>query len=299
VLSEMYDEARRIEKELELELGKRARFDAHAATALQIQNRRSSSVNSVEIAEVRTRRAVDFFGDIDESGALRNPIELYRALNNHAALLIELGRYPEAVVVARRGEEVVVAFQAQGFPRHDVLAHNLVLATLRSGAISPKEAVIRQEIIVASDVGKSDNFLQRCNLAAFRILDEQFDAARVLLDALKSEIATQGLTESYLTYYCDALRLGLAFATNDLPSARVVHEGMSSFVAKVRWPTAAYVRRRHELVGQLLHEGAPAIVAPRDVDQLLVARFSHEIGPCWNHHGRVLTCNELAFWSDS
>lgn len=300
VLLEMYDDARKIEKALELELSKRARFDKDAADTLQIQNRRSASVNSVEVATVRTSKAIEYFEAADATGSPRNPLELYRSLNNQSALLIELGKYKDAFSVASRAEQLLVAHQAQGFPRHDVLAHNLVLASYRAGELTPSAAIARQNIVVSSDVGRSDNFLQRCNLAVYMLLSGDEASSEKLLSALQKEIDSRGYHESYLRYYTKALALGAAISARNSERAHDLHDELTPFVAEIRWPTAPYIRRRHELL-KLWLDGLPEELSTsiEATDCALVTAHPLEVGPCWNHHGRLFPCSELAFWSDS
>ena len=58
---ELFDEARHTEALIERELLARKRYDRDAPVLLQIQNRRSSCLNTPEVAESRIREAVAFF----------------------------------------------------------------------------------------------------------------------------------------------------------------------------------------------------------------------------------------------
>lgn len=299
VLSGMFDQARTIEKTVEIDLIERAQFDEDAKVLLNIQNRRASSINIAEVAEIRVKQAVSFFAGRDGQPA-RYPIELYRAQTNHCSILIKLGRYAEAYSVAIQTEKMLLDEQGLPFPRRDVLAHNLVLAGYRCGVIDIQTAVANQAKITLSPDGQSDNFLQQCNLCAFQFLAGDYSEGSRTLSIVLHDLDGTHIGESYLIYYGRTLQIAFSALTRNLSLAIEQHDALTNFIRSISWPAAPYVRRRHELLREILVSAREAIPeSPTEADMLIFNASPKEIGPCWNHYSRLILCTELAFWSDS
>lgn len=295
VLANEFDNARQTEKGLERLLAIRARHDADAAAMLQIQNRRAAAINAPEVAEVRIRQAVAFFrrGTGDRN---RDILELYRALTNHAAVLICLGRNADAYSTAQEAERIALE-ESSTAPRLDVLAGNLVLAGLRSGVFDAQLASEMQRSVIDSRAAGGDDFLHRCNLVAYLLLAGEDTEADQELHALETEIDSHEYVETYLLYYARALRVAF-LGLQGYESAGAEHGSMDALVRRLRWPGAPYIRRRHILLTHYF-DAIGNTEDRADADRVLLARHPEEIGPAWSYYGRVVPCCELAFWSDS
>ena len=296
VLNEDFHAARSTEATIEAQLVGRRVSDTSAERLTQVQNRRAAALNNPEIAEDRIARSVDFFrqrSTHDPGDAL----EFYRALNNHAAILIKLSRDADALVAAREAERLLLD-RPTFFPRPDVLAANLTLAARRAGAFSLDEAISHQREVLLSPEGSSDGFIHRCNLVSYLLQAEEDEEVAELLDELASEIERSAIAESYLIYYLNVLSISAALVEGHQDLARNMHDEMEDFVSNLRWPNARYAKRRHRLLGGFLHAIDPA--EPRDqLDYLILNRHPEEIGPAWEYHARLFPCCELSFWSDS
>jgi energy-coupling factor transporter ATP-binding protein EcfA2 len=295
VLSEIFDAAAETEGKIERTLLGRVRYDPTAAALLQVQNRRSGAINVPEIAELRIREAVTFH----RRGAddARNHLELFRALTNLSATQLKLGKNVEALAAAREAEQVAVEWP-ETVRRIDVLANNLVLAGLRSGESSAAEAVEQQRQVIASPEGADDKFLHRCNLVAYLLLAGEDDDAQRELDRLREELYAQSMDESYLVYYFSTLWTSIALIRGDTEEALRRHASMDDFVKSLRWPNAAYVRRRQGLLSEALN-GFAMPGSRAAFDSLLLDITPREVGPAWSYYARLLPCSELSFWSDS
>lgn len=229
----------------------------------------------------------------------RRPVALYRALTNHVGVLTQLGRYKDAFSEGERAEALVLEDAAGAFPRRDVLAHNMALAGLRSGQTDPLEAVRRQTSVVESADGEEDDFLQRCNLAAFELLSGDLASGSQRADRLCEEIDQEGLTESFLVYYARTVQIAAVYLAGRISQARDMHEAFVPYVAGLNWTSAPYIKRRHQLWGEVLREGGAPERDTAALDLYVVSARPLEIGPCWNHYGRFIPCVELSFWLDS
>lgn len=296
VLSQDFDDARETENEIERQLLERQSFDPDAAVALQIQNRRAGAVNVPEIAELRIREAVAFFRRGTNDTA-RDALELFRALNNLAGIQLRLGKDAEAYSHGLEAEQIALE-SADVVKRPDVLASNVVLAGLRSGALDVYEAVERQQFIVASPEGSDDKFIHRCNLAGYLLLASRDDEAADELRALGDELHAGEFDESYLRFYWSALWVASAALAGDGDEALRRHRDMDAFVADLRWPCAAHVRRRHHLLDDVM-SALPLRSDRSTVDQVLLDSHPGELGPAWAYYARLIPCCELSFWSDS
>lgn len=296
VLNEDFHAARSTEATIEAQLVARRASDTSAERLMQVQNRRAAALNTPEIAEDRIARSVDFFRQTSthDSG---DALEYYRALTNHAAILIKLSRDADALVAAREAERLLLD-RPTFFPRPDILAANLTLAARRAGAFSLDEAISHQREILLSPEGSSDGFIHQCNLVSYLLQAEEDEEAAELLDELASEIERSAIAESYLIYYWNVLSVSAALVEGRRDLARNMHDEMEDFVSNLRWPNARYAKRRHRLLGEFLHAIDPA--EPRDqLDYVILNRHPEEIGPGWEYHARLFPCCELSFWSDS
>ena len=296
VLAEDFDAARATETKLESELVTRAGYDPAAAVTLQIQNRRAAAIDVPEIAALRIAEAVTFFRR-PSGDRTRHRLETFRALTNLAAVQLRLGQDAQAQASAREAEQIALE-DPEAVRRIDVAASNLVLARLRSGSIDAAQAAERQRLIIASPEGSDDKFIHRCNLAAYLLLAGRDGEAVGELNALEEELRTLDFDETYLVFYSRALGVGAAALAGDVEAARARHAALDTFVAGLRWPCAAYVRRRHALLPDWFSELKPEL--PRAAaDRVLLDARPREIGPAWPYYGRLLPCAELSYWSDS
>jgi hypothetical protein len=296
VLSDMFDEARETEIQIEQRLSQRAQYDVDARSMIQIQHRRSGGVAAPEFAADRIERAVSFFRS-GTGESRRDQLELFRSLTNLTAIEIRLDRNEKAYAHALEAESVAVQAVDIGH-RLDVLASNLVLAGHRAGTIDLPRAVEHQRLIVNSPEGSNDNFIQRCNLVAYLLLASRDDEAKAELKTLQGEIREFGIDESYLVYYANALAVAAAAVAGNLEGALRKHREMETFVNSRKWPTAAYLRRRQ----QLLDEALPTLGIDRlrqEIDRALIDSFPRQVGEAWAYYGRLIPCCELSFWVDS
>ena len=295
VLSNMVEEARQTEIQIEQRLAERPRCDITARVLIEVQNRRAGGLMAPEVAEGRIESSVRFFR-IGTGEHHRDQLELFRALTNLAAIEIRLDRNMDAYRHAVEAEQIVV--ESLDIPnRPDVLASNLVLAGYRAGTIDLDDAIEYQHLVVHSPETSNDNFIQRCNLTAYLLLAARDEEAGVELEALLDQLQS-GYSESPLVYYARSLTVAAAAVTGLGDEALKRHREMQTFVDSLNWPTAAYLRRRQ----RLLEETLPTLDSsmPRaELDQILLSSAPQEVGRAWPYYGRLIPCCELSFWSDS
>ncbi len=295
VLAGDLEGARATEATIEAQLARRRVSDSSATFLTHVQNRRSGAVNAPEVAEARIAEAVKFFRRQEEDHTAS--LELYRSLTNYTAILLKLSRDAEAHAAAREAERLLLD-RPMLFPRPDVLAANLTIAALRSGSLTPDEAVANQRKIIESPSGSNESFLHRCNLVCYLLLAGEDATADVELESLTLEVERTGITESYLIYYWRVLGVSAALAGGDRDRASRGHEAMADFVDGLPWPNAAYVRRRHRLLSNQL-ETLNLATSRAELDTALLESNPSEVGPGWDYHARLFPCCELSFWSDS
>jgi hypothetical protein len=245
---------------------------------------------------VRIQEAVSFFRR-GTGNAIRDRLELYRALNNLAAIEIRLGNDATAYATSQEAEQIVVEFP-DGLSRLDVLASNEVLAGVRCKALNLETAIEQQRMLIESPEGGTDKFIQRCNLVAYLLLSSQDQSAADELASLGDELRAQEFVETYLHFYWKALSVASAVLAGNVSVALDRHSEMDQLVQALNWPCAAYVRRRQELLGQFL---LPSLFeTDRELaDAVLLTARPAEIGPAWSYYSRLIPCCELSFWSDS
>jgi hypothetical protein len=296
VLSELFDDARNTEMIIEQQLSSRASYDSDARAMLQIQNRRAGGLMDPVIAEGRIALSVKFFerGTGDPN---RDRLELFRSLTNLVAIEVRLDRNELAYEHALNAERIAVETLDVGH-RLDVLASNLVLAGYRSGALNLRQAISRQMLLAHRTSGSEDNFCERCNLIAYLLLAGADDLAEAEMRHLDGEVQENATDETYLVYYWRTLSVAAALLRGDVDTATQLHDEMEGFVSSLRWPCAAYIRRRQERLAEILPTLDPSL--PREaLDLALINSGPIQIGQAWRYYARLAPCCELSFWADS
>lgn len=297
VLDCQFDEARQLEQQVLLDLAERAQFDPEAARLIQIQNRRAAGINSADVAEVRIHQSVAFFRQ--RRGDTQSNVDLYKALTNHAASLLDLGRNNEAADAAFEAERLILDNEDINFPRRDVLGHNLTLAAYRAGLIDIDRAIIQQYQVTESIDGRADNFMHRCALGGFHLISGNVERADEIAGALEFEIDLQNIAEEWLVYYTKTLRQAVAIFKNQWTLARATHIELDMFIEKMTWPSKAYIRRRQDLMGQLTLDRPVNMGSGDQFDRYLLDRSPIAVGQAWSYFGRIVPISWLAFWSDT
>lgn len=290
--------ARRLEGALRRALIDRVGFDRSAQDQLYVMDRCAASLYQPDIACVRTREAVEFYGDRPEGGLLRHPVEYYRCLVNYGANLISNARYDDAVEIYARIENLLDEYEENVFPRLDYPLGSKLLAELRLGRVDPDDAVRRQLEILDEHAVAGDPFYGKNALAVYLTLACRYDAAKAVFRDLAGHLAARGDTiEPSMEYLIRANWCACRHVWGSEGDLVAEWHRLSDLVHRIAYVFRPILVRRHELLKEAFEKVAPG--RPNEWDRYLLDQPSAEFGPLWDNFGRGFRMPEVEFWRDN
>ncbi len=274
-------------------LSSRVKYDVDSAIKIHVANRKADAIYHTDVAIKKIERSVEFFRGGGEPTTPIYPIEFYKSLGNLMAVLIKLGSYPRANDTAQIAINLIQENPEILFPRRDLLVNNTILAQLRSNRDYGTAATSMKALSQSSEAS-GESFLYRCNYIGITLLQGEHKVARQVLDELQSEIATKGISESYLVYYVHCHEITWQWFHGDKDQARTLFEEFEEFVAELNWPSLPYVLMRNKKMRIHMADQGTSDIEKWDSGHL----EKEEVGPAWRHYGRGVPLSEIQFWSE-
>ena len=291
-------EARSLEHRIRMLLSDRARFDADAIDDLYVLDRCAGSLESPDVALVRSERAAAHFAPAPGEETVRQPLEHYRSAVNHGANLICNARYADAVAVHGRIEALLARYEQGVFPRPEFPRMNGLLARYRVGAVEPDGAVEEQRRILAAGANPRDPFYANNALAVYLALSgatsESLDVFEEIEHLLRR---SRTAPEPSMVYLLASNRCVTAYLGGGRAEAADEWRSMTPTLDAVAYTSAPYLRRRHELFQGVFD--AELILDAEELDTHVVRTYPHEFGPLWDNYGRAFRLPEVEFWREN
>ena len=264
--------ALQLEAEIRRVLEGRQEFDRSARDTLYTLDRVAGSTQKISRALDMNRRAVNYFGSVDDGGVLRRPIEYYLSLVNLGATLIGQESYSEALSVHGDIEDLLDSFEPGVFPRTDYAQSNALLAEYRSGLVTIDEAVTRQGEIVVIHGVPDDPFFAENALAVYSAISGDYERSLEIFDRVAEKLERRGDPEPSLDYLIRANRCAVRFLAGKAVSATEEWSALADLVTAIPYDTREEMMRRHELLTKLLSEAST--MAADEFDKSLPERGS-------------------------
>jgi hypothetical protein len=254
VLQADKEPALHVEAEIRRVLEERQEFDRSACDALYTLDRLAGSTQKISRVLDMNRRAVHYFGSVDEGGVLRRPIEYYLSLLNLGATLIGRESYAEALDVHGDIERLLDSFEPGVFPRTDYAQSNALLAEYRSGLATIEDAVARQREIVVIHGVPGDPFFAENALAVYHAISGGYERSLEIFNQVAKQLKSRGDPEPSLDYLVHANRCVARFFAGMVAPAKQEWEALGEVVAAIPYDTRPEMMRRHKLLADLLSE---------------------------------------------
>jgi tetratricopeptide (TPR) repeat protein len=281
-------------------LGDRASFDPAAKDALYTLDRSSASLYQPDVAIVRKREAVAYYGPTPGNTVLRRPVEYYRCLVNYGASQISNGRYQDAIETYGKVQKLAKDYTPDTFPRLDFPQMNQLLAEYRCKRVSTTNAVRRQQEIVSSLGAISDPFYVENALAVYLALDEDFERSITMFDRLEERLTTSRINpEPSMIYLIAANRAATQFLVGDRSRARSEWAALTDVVNRIPYVFRPILIRRHELIAETFLGAGDESMDPREFDEHLIVGDRAEFGPLWQNFGRGFRMPEVEIWREN
>lgn len=290
-----YQEAAVIERKIMMLLSERTAFDPSAAYSLNVLRRKASILHISEIAQKRTRAAIDFFGFTLDGGVHLFPIQYYMALTNHSGNLICCGDFQsayhfaqQAIVLKDHSPEII-------FPRPEVPTNNFILSGYFSSQLSPIKCLELYDLLFSKLDKIEERVLLQSNYAIFKALDNQVEEAYASLERLWNYLQSGTRQDSYYDYYVQINRFALHYLTGQNEKAAEIITTCRKQLPST--PDKQFLKRRHDLLEEnYLSSGS---LIPEKWNRFLFDKYPAELGVSWNFFGHAFLFTDMQFWSDS
>lgn len=277
--------ARRICKELTYYYTQK-NYATFAQKGLYALERKWSALYSVERAVQKTEDSVLFF---------RNrlyPSQYLMALNNHAANLIVLGNYTEAMKYLNEAIGALQKFQAVRINRMYLLS-NYCLCAVLSEELSPEEAYKKLLPIVERSEFGDWTIIFQLNCAIYMALAGEVDQAEENLRALE-KISLELCDDYYLFYIYANLAAVLYLQGRRTEAVSLLRENCAKPPRLFKTTEKKYLEERSRRWISAME--SVEITDPKTFDTYLLDR--HPPKTQWAFIGRGFLCSDIQFWSE-
>lgn len=293
------DEIQKTERQIIRFLSARLDYDPSARDQIFRLQRCASSLCDPELAVHRVAEAVEHFAPAPGMSIARDPLEYYRALNNHVALLITVTRYDEAVAQHARLSELIDTYGEDFFPRFEYPANNGILAAYRAGRLDARSAFMTMFDLVHRLGSAPDPYYLKNSLAVYAMLAGEIDHAGAIFETLLKRLDEPGLEqlEPNMVYLIKSNFAGYLNLTGQPIEGLELWDSLAPLVDRIPYTAKAYFKRK-----QALMRGAFEAVPAGDAvgwDRFLIDMPTREVGACWDNFGRGFRMPEIEFWRDA
>lgn len=283
-----------LENEIRKVLRPRLALDKTAEDANYTLDRCAPSLYHSDAALLKVQDAVTYFRPPRGRVVVRRPLEFFKALVNLAAEQVVNARYQDALSTSGEIEELVDQFAPDTFPRLDFHRGTALLAEFRLGRVGTREAVVRQEHIIASHDVEGDPFYPYNALSMYLALDGRFQESIDILDRLLQRIETYSDPEPSMLYLLRSNHCAVRFVAGDRIGLAEEWRLLDPVAERIPYPTRRFTIRRHELLGNVIREDG--IFEPSEFDECLLKSKRSELGPMWDQLGRAFRLPEVEWW---
>lgn len=291
---------RELEGRIRQLLGDRVGFDPAAEDAMYTLDRSSASLYQPDVAIVRKREAMEYYGPVKGKNVLRRPVEYYRCLVNYGASLISNGRYQDAIQTYYDVQRLVKKYTPGTFPRLDFPRMNLLLAEYRCKRVSAAEAVRQQRKIIASLDAVNDPFYVKNALAVYLTLTREFEESIAIFDRLEERLTSSRINpEPSMVYLIGANRAATRFLAGEKDKAGSEWLSLSGVVEQIAYVFRPFLIRRHQLIMETFEEAGKEPMSPEEFDEHLIRGNRTEFGPLWQNFGRGFRMPEVEIWREN
>lgn len=281
-----YEEARRICKEL-IYYYTQKKFSEFAQKGFHVLERKWSALYSVEKAIIKTESSVKYFCNSVY------PAQYVMALNNHAANLIELGKYDLAEKHLKQAISVIHEHPSLHINRMYLL-NNYCLCAVLGKKISPIEVYEKLDIILKNLSFGDWIIIFKINFCIYAAICGKIERAEELLLELE-KICLQIEDDYYLFYIYANLAAILYLEGRRDEAVYILKNKCSTAPLLCKTTEKIYLEERTQLWINVMKE--TTILNSDTFDTFILNK--HPEGTQWSFIGRGFLYSDIQFWSES
>jgi hypothetical protein len=257
-----------------------------AEKGLHVLERKYSALYSVERAVIKTKRSVEYFSNG------KYPKQYLMALNNHAANLIVLGQFADAIFYLQEASKNLAEYEPANINRMYIV-NNLFLCAVLLGKFDASEAYKKISQMVQRYPFGDWKIIILLNCAIYLALSGDFEGA--LRELLNLEYQSKKIGDDYYLYYTYSNLAAVFYLQGKNEQA------ITMLTTKCEHPPALfktteklYLRERTKHWKEIM--ATQQIQDPQIFDKYLLSQ--HPTETQWSFIGRGFLYSDIQFWSE-
>ena len=278
-----------ISKKLMYYYSKRQDYDAKAIMGMNVLNRKSSALFSVEIAVHKTEQSVVYFKKS------RLYTQYLMALNNHAANLFILGKFDQSMEYIQEAIYFITKHPTVKI-NPIYIWNNFYLSAFYSDK-SDKSALLKGMIQLVNDMEDTDlKIIPLINLAIFHVIVEKFHGINSALECLKTAVQLNiELLDDYYDYYINANLASVYFLMKKYEDASKSIKKCITPPSLMKATERIHLKKRTNKWLAIFKKKKSIPI--EEFDTYLLEDSQSD--SAWKLIGRGFLPSDLQFWSDS
>lgn len=286
----MIEDAKECEKKIMHYLQPRICYDDNAKSILYALKRISNCMHECILAEKNICQSVKFFAPLPGNITALNPLQYIMSLTNHTGILIECGRYQEALCEIEKAYSFINSNPTICFPRLYIIDNNFLIAMyLYKPDLKEKILETYKKLIELSE--NADHIFLISNYASLLSINGEIDAAYELLIETRNK-ATNNSESFYEICIENNILILELYRKNYIQAKKILNK---LFTATNSIIDESYYKKKYELL-QLIIDQKPDISIER-IDTFIF-EYCQKYQDAWNYWGHSFDFTALYYWSN-
>ncbi|MDP1869986.1 MAG: ATP-binding protein, partial [Gallionella sp.] len=290
------EEALAVESDIVQMLSRRVSFDADAADALMVLDRKADLLYPADQSHARLLRARNHFMP-PQGGQPRNFYQYCASTLNLAANRIVCGEYSDALSYLRELASYLELNPDHRFTRFEVLTNNLIVSEFLGGVSDAATAARHFEQLTAKKIDTMDFALVLSNYGACAAMAEDFPLATKVLGPLVKKLRSEPEVDDLHMYLAGTNLASVMYLQGNHAEATALSHDLSCILDTAMPPHRAYFRDRHRILHEAMESGRTFTMT--EWCELPKQAAHSGAGPCWRHYGRGFLFTDLQIFTES
>lgn len=284
------EKAKECEKKIWYYLQPRLNYDDNASTIINILKRKANSMHECIYAEKYIGDSVKYFSPLPNQDTSLNPIQYLMSLVNHTGILIECGRYIEALNEIIKAQKLVNENPKITFPRLHIANNNYLLASYLSNAQNQEKVLSAYKTLVNLSQN-ADNIFIISNYGALLAVNGLIEDAYEIL--LENSTNLEKNSEQFYEICINNNLLVLELYKQQFTRAQ---ERLDKLFTRIDGIIdESYYRKKYQLFQKVINE---QIYIPLEKIDTFLFDICKTYQEAWKYWGRSFDYTSLYYWSD-
>lgn len=278
------------EKNIYEYIAPRFSYDEKAKTIFYIIKRISNCMHECLIAERMIKESVDYFKPLPGNVSALNPYQYLMSLTNHSGILIECGRFNDALKETETAYNFIQKNAVIAFPRPQILDNNFLLAVYLEKNSLKKEVLKSYEKLLS--LGENaDNIFIFSNYCALLAINGHTDKAYTLLIEKQNQALNNN--EHFYEISIQNNLLILEIFNKNYSNAQSILNNLKEKTDGII--DESYYAQKHELLQYAIDQTIDLSIDKIDT---FLFDYCETYQEAWAYWGHSFDFTSLYYWSD-